>query len=73
MNTSLDGGEMLGNDDEVGRAVAATGLWVALIASIALVVIGVFAMLAGIKPGVWIIVAGLVLSAGMAAAIRFRR
>ncbi|WP_037680197.1 hypothetical protein [Streptomyces griseus] len=63
---------MLGHDDGAGRAVAG-GLWIALIASTALIVIGVFGVIAGLKPAVWVAVAGVIFAGGTALAIRSRR
>jgi uncharacterized membrane-anchored protein len=63
---------MLDHGDEAGRAVAATGLWIALVAGIALVLIGAFGMVAGLKPAVWMVVVGVIVSIGVAVAIRSR-
>lgn len=63
---------MPGHGDEAGRAVAATGLWITLVAAIALALIGVFGMMAGLKPAVWVAAVGMIISVGAAAALRFR-
>ncbi|MEU6487287.1 hypothetical protein [Streptomyces sp. NPDC046887] len=73
MATSPDDGEMLGQEDQrFGSAMTSVGLRVALAASVALIVIGVFAAVLGMGPAVWIIVAGVVMSAGFGLAIRFK-
>ncbi|MHC8419269.1 hypothetical protein ACH121_05495 [Streptomyces sp. NB004] len=72
MDTGNDHGSLLGHGDEAGRAVAATGLWIALVAGIALVLIGVFGMVAGMKPAVWVAAVGVIISIGVAVAIRWR-
>lgn len=73
MKAGRDQVSTLAPGDEAGRAVAATGLWIALVAALALVLIGVFGMLAGIQPAVWVAVVGLVISLGTVVAIRSRR
>ncbi len=72
VGTGDDRGNVVDHDDEAGRAVAATGLWIALVAGIALVLIGAFGMVAGLKPAVWVTVVGVVVSIGVAVAIRSR-
>ncbi|MFJ7773480.1 hypothetical protein ACIQ1J_35140 [Streptomyces sp. NPDC097107] len=72
MDTGNDQGNMLDHGDEAGRAVAATGLWIALVAGIALVLIGAFGMVAGLKPAVWVAVVGVIVSVGVAVAMRSR-
>ncbi|MFC8851523.1 hypothetical protein ACFT5D_00455 [Streptomyces sp. NPDC057144] len=72
MDAGNDQGNMLDHGDEAGRAVAATGLWIALVAGIALVLIGAFGMVAGLKPAVWMVVVGVIVSIGVAVAIRSR-
>ncbi|MFJ8195113.1 hypothetical protein ACIQ8D_36065 [Streptomyces sp. NPDC096094] len=72
MDTGNDQGSMLDHGDEAGRAVAATGLWIALVAGIALVLIGAFGMVAGLKPAVWVAVVGVIVSVGVAVAMRSR-
>ncbi|MEV7224878.1 hypothetical protein ACFCX6_37380 [Streptomyces sp. NPDC056353] len=72
MDAGNDQGNMLDYGDEAGRAVAATGLWIALVAGIALVLIGAFGMVAGLKPAVWMVVVGVIVSIGVAVAIRSR-
>ncbi|MGA5314365.1 hypothetical protein ACPCTK_09610 [Streptomyces pseudogriseolus] len=72
MDTGDDRGNVLDHGDEAGRAVAATGLWIALVAGIALVLIGAFGMLANLKPAVWVAMIGVFVSIGVAVAIRSR-
>ncbi|MCM3300754.1 hypothetical protein M4D73_21400 [Streptomyces pseudogriseolus] len=72
MDTGNDRGNVLDHGDEAGRAVAATGLWVALAAGITLVLVGAFGMVAGLKPAVWVAVIGVIVSIGVAVAIRSR-
>ncbi|MEV5438622.1 hypothetical protein AB0K80_21785 [Streptomyces sp. NPDC052682] len=72
MDAHRDRDNLLGPDDTAGRAVAATGLWIALIASLALVVVGLFGMVAGLTPAIWVSVVGVVLSLGTAVAMRAR-
>ncbi|CAM5609897.1 hypothetical protein STENM327S_03000 [Streptomyces tendae] len=72
MDTGNDQGNTLDHGDEAGRAVAATGLWIALAAGVALVLIGAFGMVAGLKPAVWVAVVGVIFSIGVAVAIRSR-
>ena len=68
VGTGDDRGNVVDHDDEAGRAVAA----IALVAGIALVLIGAFGMVAGLKPAVWVTVVGVVVSIGVAVAIRSR-
>ncbi|MDT6984036.1 hypothetical protein ACFSUJ_29235 [Streptomyces lusitanus] len=72
MDTGNDRGNVLGHGDEAGRAVAAAGLRIAVVAGIGLVLIGAFGMVAGLKPAVWVAVVGVIVSIGVAVAIRSR-
>ncbi|MFI6209872.1 hypothetical protein ACIBAI_26385 [Streptomyces sp. NPDC051041] len=72
MDTDRNQGSMLGHGDEAGRAVAATGLWITLVAAITLALIGVFGMVAGLKPAVWVAAVGVIISIGTAVAVRSR-
>ncbi|WP_148663802.1 hypothetical protein [Streptomyces ambofaciens] len=72
MDRDRDRGSMLGHGDEAGRAVAATGLWITLVAAIALVLIGVFGVMAGLEPAAWVAGVGVIISIGAAVAIRSR-
>lgn len=73
----MDGGRdqegLLGHSDEMGRAVASTGLWITLAGAVALLLIGVFGLIAGIKPAVWVAVVGGILSVGAGVLIRMRK
>lgn len=63
---------MLQSGDPPGREIASVGLWVALFAGVALVVLGFIAILMNLGPGIWITLVGALFTAGIGMAIRFR-
>ncbi|MFD5939532.1 hypothetical protein ACIQUZ_05055 [Streptomyces griseus] len=64
---------MLDQGSRPGEAAAASGLWMAVMGGILLLVVGVVAALAGMRPGFWIILAGVICVVGAGAALRFRK
>ncbi|MFI5899126.1 hypothetical protein [Streptomyces cyaneofuscatus] len=68
-----EGGDMLDQGSQLGEAATASGLWMAVIGGILLLVVGVIATFAGMRPGFWIILVGAVCVMGASAALRFRK
>ncbi|MFI8191660.1 hypothetical protein ACIF8T_23070 [Streptomyces sp. NPDC085946] len=75
VNTSPDGGEMLGADSssELGKSMAAMSLWVGLLASVFAVVIAVYAVVNDrVAVGLWIGGIAVFLIIAFGAALRYR-
>ncbi|MEU8596009.1 hypothetical protein AB0D07_20240 [Streptomyces globisporus] len=63
---------MLDRESRPGEAAATSGLWMAVMGGILLLVVGIIAAFAGMRPGFWIILVGAVCVMSASAALRFR-
>ncbi|MFI7323693.1 hypothetical protein ACIBQ3_03185 [Streptomyces rubiginosohelvolus] len=68
-----EGGDMLNGGSQLGEAAATSGLWMAVMGGILLLLVGVIAAFAGMRAGFWIILVGAVCVMGASAALYFRK